>query len=84
MCVGCRRTKPKPALVRLVRGDNGSVRVDSRGSMWGRGAYVCADPSCVERAIRSARLAHAFRKPCSAGTSLAEEVRGLWQQRRSR
>jgi hypothetical protein len=41
---------------------------------------VCADPGCLERAMR--RLGQAFRKPSLAGTDLAEEVRGLWQRER--
>jgi predicted RNA-binding protein YlxR (DUF448 family) len=83
-CVGCRQVKPRAALVRVVRGGDGIVRVDVPGTAPGRGAYLCADPSCVERAIKGARFGHAFRKPCNAGSTLAEEVRGLWQQRRSR
>ena len=83
-CVGCRRTKPKTELVRLIRGVDGIVRVDAPGITPGRGAYVCEDPTCVDRAVRGARFSHAFRKPCSAGPGLAEEVRRLWQRRRSR
>jgi predicted RNA-binding protein YlxR (DUF448 family) len=83
-CVGCRQAKPKVTLVRVARRGDGTVQLDPKGTAPGRGAYLCADPSCVERAIKGARFSHAFRKPCSAGASLAEEVRGLWQQRRSR
>jgi hypothetical protein len=50
--------------VRLVRGADGVVVVDARGTMPGRGAWVCGDAECVERGVRRDRLAHAFRKPC--------------------
>ena len=83
-CLGCRRARPKAALVRVLLGGDGIVRVDAAGTAPGRGAYVCPDPACVERAIKGARFGRAFRKPCNAGANLAEEVRGLWQQRRSR
>ena len=59
-CVGCRRRRPKHDLVRLVRA-HGVVTVDARGVRPGRGAYVCADAPCVERALRPGRLAHALR-----------------------
>jgi predicted RNA-binding protein YlxR (DUF448 family) len=80
-CLGCRGRKPKRQLVRLMRASGGTVVIDSgRGA--GRGAYVCADSECLERALRGGRLTHAFRKQCEAGSGLAEEVRGLWQQRK--
>jgi len=80
-CLGCRRRKPKRELVRLVRGTGGNVVIDVGGAE-GRGAYVCVDGECVERALHGGRLSHAFRKQCEAGPGLAEEVRGLWQQRK--
>jgi uncharacterized protein len=80
-CLGCRGRKPKGELVRLMRGNGGTVVIDTgRGA--GRGAYVCADSACLERALRGGRLSHAFRKQCEVGPGLAEEVRGLWQQRK--
>lgn len=86
-CVGCRRVRPKRLLVRLVRQASGLVVADRTGRATGRGAYVCLDPSCVERAIGRGRLSHAFRKPCEVGSDIiqierSKEVRGLWQQER--
>ena len=69
-CLGCRRARPKDALVRLVRGADGIVRTDRMGRTVGRGAYVCTDAVCVERALARGRLTHAFRKPCEAGADL--------------
>lgn len=64
-CVGCRRRRPKHALLRLVRGRSGAVTVDARADQPGRGAYVCPDPACVERALKPGRLAHALRGACA-------------------
>jgi uncharacterized protein len=61
-CLGCRQRRPKRELVRLVRRVDGVVVVGTRPT--GRGAYVCAEPECVERALKSGRLAHAFRAAC--------------------
>jgi len=47
-CVACRLEAGKAELVRIVRRPDGSVEVDSSGKSSGRGAYVHADPACVE------------------------------------
>jgi uncharacterized protein len=80
-CLGCRARRSKRELVRLVRSASGAVAVDG-GRGVGRGAYVCADSACLERALRGGKLTHAFRKQCEAGPGLAEEVRGLWQRQK--
>ncbi|MBI4245564.1 MAG: YlxR family protein [Candidatus Rokubacteria bacterium] len=79
-CIGCRQVRPKEELVRLGRGATGVVKPDGEGR--GRGAYVCADPQCVERALKTGRLAQAFRKPSVGGEKLFEEVRESWQRQR--
>ncbi len=82
-CLGCRRVRPRQALVRLVRGGDGVVVTDPRGTAVGRGAWVCPEEACVEQALQRGRLGHAFRKPCEVDKSLVEKVRGLWQQRQN-
>jgi uncharacterized protein len=76
-CLGCRRVRPKASLVRLSRGADGAVGMDRAGTARGRGAYVCAEAPCIERALQRGRLTHAFRTSCEAGRGLAEEVRSL-------
>jgi predicted RNA-binding protein YlxR (DUF448 family) len=76
-CVGCREVREKRQLVRLVRRPEGVVVVDRTGSVPGRGAYVCGDPRCVERLVKSGRLAQAFKKPCAAGENLIVAVMDL-------
>ena len=48
--------------------------VDASARAAGRGAYVCPDAACVERALVRGRLAHAFRQPCVASPDLAAAV----------
>ncbi len=74
-CLGCRRVRPRGVLVRLVRRGDGVVIADPRGSTVGRGAWVCPEEACLERALQRGRLSHAFRKPCEAGADLAMAVR---------
>lgn len=52
-CLGCREMKPKAELVRVVRGKDGSVSIDTKGKAPGRGAYVCHDSACLKKALRS-------------------------------
>ncbi len=55
--------RPQRELARLVRGRDGRVIVDERGRAPGRGAYVCRDAECVDKALRAGQLAHAFKRP---------------------
>ena len=62
-CVGCGRSRPKPDLVRIiVDGDRGAV-VDVESRLGGRGAYLCRDAACLERAMARNSLARALRRP---------------------
>lgn len=60
MCVACRAMRPKKELVRIVRTPEGEVKTDSTGRMNGRGAYVCHDPECLKKAIKSKALERAL------------------------
>ena len=65
MCVGCRESKPKRELIRVVRGPDGSVSMDPVGKKPGRGAYVCRQQSCLARAIKQKQLERTFSAPIS-------------------
>ncbi len=73
-CLGCRRRRAKRELVRLARGPDGVVVVDVAGRRPGRGAYVCAKAGCTERALKTGRLAQAFRAACWLGEGLPSAV----------
>ena len=55
-CMGCRERKAKRELIRVVRGTDGNVSLDFSGKAPGRGAYICPDPECLKKAIRSKSL----------------------------
>ena len=75
-CLGCREMKPKRELIRVVRSPEGEIHLDLRGKANGRGAYVCPDPDCLQKAIRSKALERAFsaRIPEEVYQSLREEM----------
>jgi len=59
-CIGCRTQKPKTELIRVVRSPEGDVTLDFRGKSPGRGAYLCRDPQCLKKAMRSRALERAL------------------------
>ena len=55
-CMGCRDRRAKREMIRVVRSPEGNVSLDFGGKMNGRGAYICPDPECLKKAIRSKAL----------------------------
>jgi predicted RNA-binding protein YlxR (DUF448 family) len=60
-CVACRRVRNKRELVRLVRTAAGDVEIDSTGKKEGRGAYICPDRACWEKALKGKQLEASLR-----------------------
>ena len=60
-CVGCRQIKTKREMVRLFRNSRGEVEIDLTGKREGRGAYLCRDRACWEKALNSKQLEHALK-----------------------
>jgi predicted RNA-binding protein YlxR (DUF448 family) len=54
--------------VRVVRRPDGRVELDRSGTLDGRGAYLCADGSCRDTALKRSALQRALR------TSLPTEL----------
>ena len=55
-CMGCRERREKRQMIRIVRTPEGSVNLDFGGKMNGRGAYICPNPECLKKALRSKAL----------------------------
>ena len=60
MCVACRQGRPKRELIRIVKNKEGVVSVDTTGKAQGRGAYLCPDVACLERASQIKALNRAL------------------------
>jgi len=77
-CLGCREMKPKRELIRAVRSPEGEVSLDFKGKKPGRGAYVCRNPECLKRAVKSKALSRAFgvEIPQSVMELLHEQMEG--------
>ena len=60
MCLGCNEMKPKKELVRIVKSAEGEVSLDLTGKKSGRGAYICRDAECLNKARKARRLERSF------------------------
>ena len=65
-CTGCQEMKDKRTLVRVVRSENGEFSVDFIGKKPGRGAYICPNLECLEKAKKSKGLERSFKTPVPA------------------
>ena len=90
-CAGCRRRRPQAELVRVASQPGGIVTVDPRVPVLGRpsrspgrGAYVCPEPACVERAVATGALARALRLKGELPESLLETLRSEIAQHEGR
>jgi len=72
-CIGCSEAKPKKELIRIVKTTEGEVLIDPTGKKNGRGAYICPNTTCLEKAIKSKRLSRTFEMPIE--TELYEKLK---------
>ena len=62
-CMGCRERKAKRELIRVVRGTDGTVSLDFGGKLNGRGAYVCPNVQCLQKAQKAKSLERSLEVP---------------------
>lgn len=62
-CTGCQEMKNKKELIRIVRNDAGEFSLDKTGKKAGRGAYICPNSDCLEKAQKSKGLERSFKAP---------------------
>lgn len=76
MCIGCGQMKPKSELVRIVNSKMDGIGLDETGKKAGRGAYICRDVECLQKARKAKRIERAFS--CAIAPALYDELeRGL-------
>jgi predicted RNA-binding protein YlxR (DUF448 family) len=74
-CIGCNSQKYKKDLIRIVKNKEGNIFIDRTGKANGRGAYICDDIQCLEKAIKSKRLEKIFDTKIS--DEIYENLRGV-------
>lgn len=74
-CIGCNTTKNKNELIRIVKNKENEINIDKTGKMNGRGAYICDDIACLEKAIKTKKLERVFETQISE--EIYENLRGV-------
>ncbi|ONI42263.1 nucleic acid-binding protein [Candidatus Epulonipiscium fishelsonii] len=72
-CTGCFEMKDKKELIRIVRNDKGEFSVDFTSKNPGRGAYICKNIVCLEKAEKIRGLERSFKTKVSK--EIYEELR---------
>lgn len=62
MCIACREGRPKKELVRVVVSEDG-LQADETGKAHGRGAYICPDVNCLDKARKIKAFERALESP---------------------
>lgn len=74
-CIGCRQSKNKKDLIRIVKNNTGEIFIDLTGKANGRGAYICNNVKCLEDAVKSKRLEKNFETKIN--DEIYESLRGV-------
>ena len=59
-CSVCRTQKNKNELLRIVKNKDNVIKIDESGKQSGRGAYICYDMECFEKAQKRKGLEKAL------------------------
>lgn len=60
-CAGCGEKKDKREMLRILRTTEGEVVFDQTGKKNGRGAYLCRNPECLRKAMKSKGLERSLK-----------------------
>lgn len=60
-CIVCSDRSDKKKLIRIVKNKEGHIFIDPTGKANGRGAYICQNMECLEKAIKTHSLSRSFR-----------------------
>jgi predicted RNA-binding protein YlxR (DUF448 family) len=72
-CIGCGAKKPQPELLRVASASGSTPVLDASGNTLGRGAYICRDVLCFERAVRR----KAFERSLKLKSGLSDTLKAM-------
>lgn len=61
MCTGCGEMKSKKEMIRVLKTPEDEIVIDATGKKNGRGAYICCNVSCLQRAIKTKGLERSLK-----------------------
>ncbi|MEG0752075.1 MAG: YlxR family protein [Oscillospiraceae bacterium] len=79
MCAACREGRPKKELARVVKSPDGEISVDTNGKSPGRGAYICRNAQCFEKARKAHSLERALE--CAIAPEIYDLLRSQIEER---
>ncbi len=74
-CMGCNVKKDKNEFIRIVKNKDGEINIDKTGKMPGRGAYLCDNVECLEKAMKTKRIDKVFETQIDQ--DIYEKLRGV-------
>lgn len=80
-CIATGETQPKAGLVRFVAGPDGQIVPDVAGKLPGRGIWVAADRSALEKAVAKKLFARGAKQSVSVPDDLTNLVETLLAKR---
>ena len=60
-CIGCNIKKDKKDFIRIVKDNQNNISIDRTGKANGRGAYICDNIECLEKAIKNKKIEKSFK-----------------------
>ena len=67
-CIGCGEMKSKKEMMRVIKTPEGDICLDVTGKKNGRGAYLCVQKECLQKAQKNKGLERSFKM------SIPEEI----------
>lgn len=72
-CLGCDEMLGKKGMLRVVKTKEGDISIDETGKKNGRGAYICRDMECFNKAQKKHSLERSLK--CSISDEIYEKLR---------
>lgn len=60
-CTGCNEMKDKREMIRIVKNNEDEFSLDFTGKKPGRGAYICKDIECLDKAEKNKGLERSYK-----------------------
>ena len=78
-CIGCKEMKNKKDMIRVLKTSEEEFFIDITGKKNGRGAYICHNEDCLEKAIISKGLERSFKTviPNEVYEGLKKELKSI-------
>ena len=64
-CIGCSEMKSKKELLRILRTEDEGIILDTTGKKNGRGAYICPNAECLQKARKTKGIERSFKMAVS-------------------